>query len=69
MTHYPPNINNKRLAAQDPDLVTLGLIDVRREELLQRELRFEARGKTVKVSILRGPQKKPEGGKGGKKRR
>ena len=50
LTHYPPNINYKLLAAKDSELSHLGLVDVRFEELKKREERFIARGKAVRVS-------------------
>ncbi|TPX35645.1 hypothetical protein SmJEL517_g01982 [Synchytrium microbalum] len=63
LTHYPPNVSNLRLANQDPDLKLLDLVDVRYQELKERELRFNARGKLVRVSVMNGPQKRVEGGK------
>eukprot|EP00842_Homolaphlyctis_polyrhiza_P003971 jgi/Hompol1/4575/HPOL_003720-RA len=68
--HYPPNIDCLALSKQDTRLRGLGLVDVWVEQQKLREERLKARGKLVRVSVVDGPQKRPEGEtKKGKKRK
>ncbi|KAI8906597.1 hypothetical protein DFJ77DRAFT_477297 [Powellomyces hirtus] len=69
LTHYPPNVDVTKLAAQDHKLARLGLVDVWMEMKLAREEAMTARGKTPRVSVATGKAKKPEGESGKKKKR
>jgi hypothetical protein len=48
------------MSQQDPTLNTLGLKDVRYEQLLLREERLQARGKNIRVSVKDGVRPPPE---------
>ena len=50
LDYYPPDVDVHKLAKQDASLNHLGLKDVRFEELKDRELAKEARGKHIRVS-------------------
>lgn len=50
LNYYPPDIHVQALAAQDASLASLGLVDVRFEELKAREQAAIERGKHIRVS-------------------
>ncbi len=50
LDYYPPDVDIPALATQDRTLNSLNLVDVRREELIEREKFAESRGKTIRVS-------------------
>lgn len=69
LNHYPPDINDKKLANLDPFYRTLHLreewVDIKRN----KELSMEARRKTTRCSVVFGWMKAPEKTDKKKKRR
>ncbi|KAJ3019438.1 hypothetical protein HKX48_002081 [Thoreauomyces humboldtii] len=69
LSHYPPNVCVTALAAQDPKLTKLRLIDTWKANRMEREEALTARGKPPRVSVATGKAKKPEAEAGKKKKR
>ncbi|KAI8819665.1 protein-tyrosine phosphatase-like protein [Fimicolochytrium jonesii] len=69
LTHYPPSIDVTKLAAQDHRFRALPLVDQWKQAQAEREERLTARGKAVRVSVVTGMAKKPEGSGGVKKKK
>ncbi|KAJ3177267.1 hypothetical protein HDU87_004518 [Geranomyces variabilis] len=69
LSHYPPDVDVAKLAAQDHRLAGVGLIDTWKNVMEQREKAMALRGKAPRVSVVTGMAKKPEGENGKKKKR
>ncbi|KAJ3185131.1 hypothetical protein HDU87_002697 [Geranomyces variabilis] len=69
LSHYPPDVDVAKLAAQDHKLAGVGLIDTWKNVMEQREKAMALRGKAPRVSVVTGMAKKPEGETGKKKKR
>ncbi|KAJ3132881.1 hypothetical protein HDU90_006601 [Geranomyces variabilis] len=69
LSHYPPDVDVAKLAAQDHRLAGVGLIDTWKNVMEQREKAMALRGKAPRVSVVTGMAQKPEGETGKKKKR
>ncbi|KAJ3151840.1 hypothetical protein HK101_001856 [Irineochytrium annulatum] len=67
--YYFPDIDVKRMADQDPEIKALNLEDQWVKVQLEREEGLKRRGKIVRVGVLTGRRKKPEGEESGKKKK
>ncbi|KAJ3153800.1 hypothetical protein HDU86_005133 [Geranomyces michiganensis] len=61
LTHYPPDVDVVKLAAQDHKLASVGLIDTWKHVMEQRE--------KAMALLVTGMAKGPEGGSGKKKKK
>ena len=60
LLYHTPDICPLKLSEQDPSLAKLQLVDVDLQSKKERQDRYAARGKNIRVCVIDGPQSPPD---------
>jgi hypothetical protein len=69
LLYHIPDIDPLKLSQQDKSLKSLELIDPVLKDKKERQDRYAARGKSIRVCVINGPQEPPAKAEGAKKKK